>query len=982
MRMNGVDRNTTCGGQMRMRSLLLIGASTITMMATPALAQDAASASATAAQAAPGDPNTAEDIIVTGIRGSLQRNLDIKREAAGVVDAISAEDIGKFPDSNVAASLQRLPGVSIQRDGARGEATGITVRGFGGDFNETLYDGRRVSTATGGRSVDFSTVGSDFVGQLNVMKTPDVTLAANSIGATVNVLFPKPFDHPGLRLVASASGSWQSDAKKVVPTGGILFSDTFADDTFGILADVAYARHDTQTNNVYINGFNFGYYAPCQLAGSTAATCAPTSELANSQGVPTNPNNLTSVRGAFEQQYGAQQYYTKDERVDGRLALQWHPSDSVLVTLDDNFSRQRVKVDSFGFGIWFNQGSLRNVTLDSKGVPTNFTQAGSQTDFVAATTNNVLQTNQTGLNVKWNVSDKFTVEADGSYSKSWRNPEGQVSNENADVGYGFGIGPSLGIVVGGDSSNTLPTLNNYGVNGDESRWADTSVIGSHVTVRSSNKNTDVVKQGRLTGEWKQDDFSLKFGGQYVVDQFSLQSSDTFTNNFWQAYAGYGPASGGTGGVALPASLFQGTVSTANFLPGYSGVLPSPLLRFTAADYQAYLTSLGNPQTKNIPGFNYGSVNGFTGAFDLALSPGSVQLITEKTWSAFLRASFETEIAGMPFHFNAGAREEVTHISSTGIGRFPTHIASSTSDPTLLTVDTYTANQNVTTKSDYAYLLPSIDMKLNITSKLDLRFDASRTLTRPNLSYLTPVLNVGSGQRVGALTATGGNPTLKPYLADNFDFAVEWYYQRNSYAAIDFFVKNVTNFIVQGTTRQTINNVIDPSTGQPAQFSVSARVNGSDATVRGVEIAWQQVFGESGFGFQANGTFVDTNRPYDPDNFGSAFAVTGLANSANFVGFYDKHGFQARVAVNWRDEYLLQFGQAQNTGKFGAEPTFVNASTQIDFSTSYDINKNISIFAEVLNLTDETYSTHGRYGNQLLSAYGYGRRITAGVHFRL
>src|SRR3546814_5769525 len=98
-----------------------------------------------------------ETIVVTGIRGSLQRNLDIKRNAAGVVDAISSEDIGKFPDSNVAASLQRLPGVSIQRSGARGEPQGITVRGFGGDFNETLYDGRRISTATGGRSVDFST---------------------------------------------------------------------------------------------------------------------------------------------------------------------------------------------------------------------------------------------------------------------------------------------------------------------------------------------------------------------------------------------------------------------------------------------------------------------------------------------------------------------------------------------------------------------------------------------------------------------------------------------------------------------------------------------------------------------------------------------------------------------------------------------------------------------------------------------------------
>ena len=195
------------------------------------------------------------------------------------------------------------------------------------------------------------------------------------------------------------------------------------------------------------------------------------------------------------------------------------------------------------------------------------------------------------------------------------------------------------------------------------------------------------------------------------------------------------------------------------------------------------------------------------------------------------------------------------------------------------------------------------------------------------------------------------------------------------------MKNVSNFIVAGVTRQSINNVIDPTTGQAAQFAVSARVNGPDATVRGVELAWQQVFGDSGFGFNANATFVNTNKPYDPNDFSqSGFAVTGLANSANFVGFYDKHGFQARVAVNWRDDYLLQFGQAQNNGAFGAEPTFVNQSTQVDFSTSYDITKQFTIFGEALNLTNETYSTRGRYSNQLLSAYGYGRRFTAGVRF--
>lgn len=280
------------------------------------------------------------------------------------------------------------------------------------------------------------------------------------------------------------------------------------------------------------------------------------------------------------------------------------------------------------------------------------------------------------------------------------------------------------------------------------------------------------------------------------------------------------------------------------------------------------------------------------------------------------------------------------------------------------------------------MLPSVDARLEVTDNLQLRFDASRTLTRPGLNLLNPVLNVGIGQRVGALSGSGGNPNLQPYLADNFDVAAEWYYQRNSYLAVDFFLKNVSNFIVGGVTRQTVNGVIDPTTGQPASFAISAQVNGPDATVRGVEIAWQQVFGDSGFGFQANATLVDTNKPYDATNISqTGFAVTGLANSANFVGFYDKNGFQIRTALNWRDEYLAGFGQNQNTGAYGAEPTFVNQSFQVDLTSSYDVTKDFSIFGEILNLNNNKQSTHGRFKNQLLDVFDYGRRFTLGARYR-
>jgi TonB-dependent receptor len=948
----------------------LAGATSLLALAaaSPAYAQVQTEAPTSGSMQDPGpETGNTEEIIVTGLRGSLQRNLDIKRESSGVVDVISAEDIGKFPDSNVAASLQRLPGVSIQRSGSRGEPTGITVRGFGGDFNTTLYDGRRISTATGGRQIDFSTVGVDFIGQLSVMKTPDVTLSSSSIGATVDIQFPNAFDNPGFRMAATGSASIQDRADKIVPTGGLLISNTFADDTIGILADVIYTRRDTDTNRVYVSGWPGGNFAPCQLT----AACTP-AQLAN-----------RTLPGWFPQQYGAEQQRVQDERVDARISLQYHPSEDLMVTLDNNFSRQNVTQDNYAFGVWFNQGDLRNVMLDENGTAVDFTQVGTPTDFTSALNKQILKTNQTGLNINYSASENLTLEADVAYAKSWLNPGDTIGSQNGNIGYGGNLGNTLRFTVDGDSKDAFPSISNFGPAGNAAGWADQSLIGSHVAVNQTQKNTDELVQFRGSATWKQDNLTLKAGGQYYQDTFNFRNQSTFTNNFWQAYAGYGAPSGRTTGIApLPASLYQGSVSLNNFIPGFDGSLPPSVFVFSPVAYQNYLSGLGNPQAQNIPGFNYDSVNGFTGTFDEQVDPGSILRVREKTWSLFLRASFQADLGGLPFTLNAGVRNEATNLSATGQGRLPTQIVTSTADPTLLTVSAYTDVQGVTNKSSYSYLLPSLDAKLELTDDLVLRLSASRTLTRPTLNLLNPVLNVGSGQRVGALSASGGNPNLRPYLADNFDIGAEWYYQRNSYLSVGLFLKNVSNFIVGGVTRQAVNGVIDPTTGAPASFAVSQQVNGPDATVRGVELALQHVFGGSGFGFQANATLVDTNRPYDDTNISqTGFAVTGLANSANFVGFYDKAGFQIRAAVNWRDKYLLQFGQNQNTGSFGAEPTFVNQSFQVDLTTSYDITQNFSVFAEALNLNNNQQSTHGRYSNQLLDVFDYGRRYTLGLRYR-
>jgi iron complex outermembrane receptor protein len=947
------------------------------------------------------------EIVVTGIRASLQKSLDIKQDSIGVVDAISAEDIGTFPDSNLAEAIQRIPGVSVSRGvtsmnasipTSTGAATEITVRGFGPAFNETLIDGRPMASGTTAQGFDFSTVGADFVSQVDVMKTPDFSLSSGATGATVNIQFPKPFDHPGLRLAGSVSGTDSPKAGQFTPNGGLLFSDTFADDTFGILADAAYSDHKTLADHVNSQGWEGFLLAPSQLKGA-----------------PAGASTTGSLPSWFIQDYGIYQEHTEDERKDARLVLQWHPSDNLMITADDNYSSDLLRQNQYGYSVWFGGPSLTNVVRGPDGTLTSWNQPNTPTDFQSQINASVIENNEIGLNVAWNVNSKFKTALDVDQSVSKLNPSGQLSSIDSDVGYGpSATGGTNGnnIGVAGVGGGSLPYLTGYGPNGNGADLLGTGIIGSHVFPMTSNQNTETINQLNLSGEWTEDKLKAKFGFQYIGDNKQLSSYSDFQNDQWQSYSGYGTASNnynpaaanptnpnpyppgiapGTpipAGATLPQSLFTGAFGTGgNFIPGFknNGKLPPQILQFNPSQVLAYLESLGNPQSKYIPGYNYNTsaINPpYTGMYTLAFVPGNYQIINQKTFAPYLILTQQADIAGMPLTIRTGIRDEEIYLTSSGLGQLPTAITQAAGDHTLLN---YALGPTTLVRNEYnqRYLLPSLDLNLAVRDDFKLRFDASRTLTPPPLADINPVLNIGNSGRIGALNGTGGNPNLQPYTSDNFDFGAEWYYARNSYLSADVFVKEVSNFIVAGTTQQNLNGQIDPTTGKLAVFNITTYLNGPTAEIRGLELGFQQVFGDTGFGVQANGTVVGTNHPYNPNDLTvGQFAVPGLADSANVVIFFEKYGFHARVAANWRAGYLDHFGQQQNGSLFGIEPTFVNANTQVDFSTSYDINSHLDVFFEALNINNSTYSTHGRFADQLLDAISYGPTLTFGIHAKL
>ena len=945
--------------------------------------------------AAPFPDPEMETIIVTGIRGSLQRGLDIKRQSVGLVDAITMEEVGRFPDSNLATAMMRIPGVTVNRgvtsmngiSTSTGEPSEITVRGFGPTFNETLFDNRKVSSGVSNRGFDFSGLNSDLVEQIEILKSPNSSLSAGAIGATINIIYPKPMDFPGLRMMASASTTYSPEEGKFTPNGNFLFSDTFANDRFGILIAGAYTETKNRSNEATIWGWEGAYLDPCQFEGGPAC------------GTVLTPDKTRPVW--FIQDYGIYQIHNWQMRENLRAVAQWWPANDILLTVNGNFSRSDLKEYQYNYAIWNNATEMRHVKTSRNGTITSFTRNNTPTDFDAQINEQVLQSYDFGFNMKWGVNDKLTVIADADMALSSLNPGGQFGDYSANIGYGpstpAGInGNNTGMVVSADGGHILPYYTAIGPNGDASQFLNPDLMGSHVMVMMSQRNRNVVNQIKLQGDWEEENYKLSTGFHWVANHMKLANYQNFANNQWQAYAGYGPASnniytagpaaGQPAGVRLPASLFTASFSTKNFIPGWKGseALPSNILIFDPRAVIAYLESLGDPATPDaIPGFNWGCCDPpYRGKFDVILDPASFQHIYEDSYASYVSVTADTFLGDMPLRIHAGLRFEYTHLTSTGMGQLPVQLTVMPSDHTAFLV-TYGDASEVANRDNYHYLLPNLDLNLQVSDNVQLRLDLSRTLTRPPLNYISPVLNLIASERVGSLVAFGGNPGLLPFASNNFDFSAEWYYAPNSYLSGDVFLKNVTDFIVQGTQTQTINNLIDPTTGKLAQFRVSSYVNGPTANIYGLELALQHIFGDTGFGFQANGTFVQSDRPYDPHNLStSGFAVTGLAASANLVAFYDKDGFETRLAMNWRDSYLDHFGQFQSNSAFGAEPVFVNPSWAVDLSTRYDLTSQLSAYFEALNLLNATYSTRGRFPEQVLDEVAYGRRFTMGLHYRL
>lgn len=980
---------------------LLIGASLLALgfSAQPAMAQDAA----------PADAAAEDEIVVSGIRASLKASMDLKRDAQGVVDAISAEDIGKFPDTNLAESLQRITGVSIDRNS--GEGSKVTVRGFGPDFNLVLLNGRQMPAsglgscceAPASRSFDFANLAAEGVAAVEVYKSGRASLPTGGIGSVINIRTPRPLDRPGFQGSFAAKGVYDHtfEGTKITPEVSGIVSQTFADDKIGILLTGSYQRRKASLAQ-FNAGWREGYLGNENNWGSLPLDA---NDWRGNFGQITNRPDPTDVY-QVTQNAGYDFTDIDRERINGQVVLQVKPTDTLSAVFDYTFSQNTIDARTNSIGVWFNHNNTTSSWTDGPAAGANFYSeafgAGEGKDLAVtgALAANRSVNHSIGGNIQWDGPGGLRLELDGHHSTAESKP---TSPYGSNIAVGSAIFGVRNQKV--DFTTDMPVISVNMYPGSEIAASNIRPAGN--AFRNAYMK-DTINEVSLKGGW---DFDAS-----VID--SLDFGVTYTEN--KVISQYGFLQSDSWGGTLSAAQTPDDIYTLTGLPGRLAGMngsdtPGIIQNYFQIDTARLITLLDQqvgvcrtPWTgKPIPGTCLAQ---FT----------TDRRIQEKTWSPFLQTKHSFDLGTARANLRLGVRYEKTKISSTALVPIPVG-TSWVADNEIGLI--FAGQSDYTTlKGEYENWLPAFDFDLSVTSDIKLRASYSHTITRPDYTSMQGGITVNQPLRPGGgSTAGSGNPGLLPYKSKNIDLSAEWYYGRESYVSVGFFNKKVSNFIANTTVQGPLFNLTNPAQGAAVQAARTAlggspgfaqilawlavnnpsvvefvggvprgvlgrptdpavpftitRPGNSDrvATLNGWEFAVQHSFWDTGFGAQVNYTIVNSDTKFDNTLRYTAtqFAVNGVSDSANAVIYYDKNGLQARVAYNWRDGFL---------GGYGFDPFYIEPYGQFDVSASWEFKKGMTVFVEGINITKADRKGHMRNEKTVFfAAPGYAR-YAAGLRY--
>ena len=889
-----------------------------------------------------------EVIEVKGIRGSLVRSMNIKRDMSGVVDAISAEEMGKFPDTNLAESLQRITGVSVSR--SNGEGSQITVRGFGPEFNLVTLNGRQMAGTGFTRSFNFENLSSEGVSSLEIMKTARAEVPTGGLGATVNIVTAKPFQNPGEKFSFMAKGIHDSSVENgddVTPEIAGIYSNTFDDDRFGVSANFSYHRRDFQRQAANVRSWlvnpslsvdpeNIIDNRPVDAEGNVAKQFFD----------PTSGENGEYVSASFfPQEISYAREDIQRERTNAQVTFQFAATDDLIFTVDHTVSNAVTGNNSLSWGMWNGSfgGNANSYELDENGTAVYYNSAGDDGSFTSFRETNEVDSKATGINIEWFASDNLSFTFDAHTSKT-----------TTDNGKDKGLGANARVILGSADLSTkeyfftegdIPGFNINWNNGTQE--INPNQIGSNFSIFTRTPGESEVSQVQLDGKLLLDtDFGLetvKFGTAYTKQTLSGWGGSNNANA-----PGF---NNGTFAEIFPDGMFE-RVDLSDFLDQFSfgsgGVSPGYAYTFNLDEA---FTRQALFLTEDVVGSDVYQI----GSFD----DFPVNEVEEETISLYVSTDWLFDVSGYDVQVNLGVRYEETDIVSPAKSRVAELVYWAGGSEWITQFASGGELVEVDYEGNYDLFLPMLDIKVDLSDDLVARASWGQTITRPTLGDMLGNLSLTSSPKLNSRSGSRGNPNLQPFKSTNIDLTLEYYYDEASYAAIGLFWKDVDDWIdnaevkttfdglhdvylgqrwndavaaIEGRGEQATDSAIyneivangvgigennrvlpDAATDPLIEWTISSPENVGSRKVNGIEIAIQHLFGESGFGAGFNATFVDGDVEYDNYVLASQAVLSGLSDSANLQGFYEKDGLSVKITGAWRDEYLIGQGLPDAAG---------------------------------------------------------------------
>jgi iron complex outermembrane receptor protein len=880
-------------------------------------AGDATTAAATQSGAADG-----ADIVVTGVRASLQSAQNIKRNSDQIVDSIVAEDIGKLPDRNVAEALQRISGIQITR--LYGEGSAVQIRGLG--QVRTELNGRDIFTASNaGNTFSLEDIPSELLAGIDVYKNPSSDLIEDQLSGTINFRTRKPFDFDGFKISGSVSNTYSDLVGVSEPAASLLVSDRWNTGIgeIGLLVSTSYQKSQFRQDTISTEPF-YTLDPNDPNAAKGAASAAALATLGRTGQTTTIPQGT-----------GIGEVYGDRRRFGIDAALQWRPSDTLEFTAEVFRNDYKFRFDDFSF--FAEPGGAGVIVTPVAGAPFSFASNG---DFQSGTFNGIqlaantsLETRHSittdySLNGKWKPTPNLTITADGQYVKS------TTTNLRSIVGLN-GVGNAT---LTQDISGNVPA---FDITSPYGLTSPANYSGAfYLDDRNNAEGSD--KTGRIDAEYRFDNSilsSIKAGFRYA-DRYNRYSDTGYR------YSGLS---------SVPTDL--DVVDLGDFFRGDADLFGNALFfsRSTTLNYAKTLSELG--VTTQAP----------------YLASGT-NTEARKTYTGYAAAFFKASDLPLPIDGNIGVRVVKTEEGVTGFYQqydlitSPAGVESTSQNPTVNGVDY---------NHSYTSVLPSLNLRVHLDDKLQLRFAASKNISRPNFDQVNPALSISEP---GAATinqqhdTTGGNPYLKPMTSKNLDASLEWYFSHTGSLTGAVFYKDISNYIQTGITARNVTF----TDGVTATYQVTSYNNVADAKVKGAEVAYQQFFDFlpgplSGLGFQGNFTFVDSSAP-SPATQGPVTQVSleGLSKyNYNLVGIYEKGKVSARVAYNWRSQFLVT---TSGNGS-GNLPVFERSFGQMDASISLNVTPHFSLTVNGVNLLNTMTSTYYGIDDRPRDAIVNDRKIT-------